>query len=223
MPGGVLAAHQAAARQNTLDSASKIAAEEAVRTQQMNVDFAKVAIDSWLRTADFQLRANLEGMKAALEARLRYSALQIEASRTEAEQSMRNLGLRLDFSKFGADFALKYRQSAIEGMNGLIQAYAALNRNEMEYYAAIAQAQRANLEALIGYYRLSLAEAEMGMKVSIENTETKLKWATIAGAFIAQCVGHHVQAASATGSMYAQAAGMSLAGLNGVASTSISG
>jgi hypothetical protein len=42
MPGGVLAAHQAAARQNTLDAASKIAAEEAVRTQTMNVDFAKM-------------------------------------------------------------------------------------------------------------------------------------------------------------------------------------
>jgi hypothetical protein len=108
-------------------------------------------------------------MKAVLEARLRYSAMQIEADRTVAEQSMKNLGLRLDFSKFGADFALKYRTEAINGMNGLIQAYAALNRGEMEYYAAIAQAQRTNLEALIGYYRLSLSEAEMGMKVSTEN------------------------------------------------------
>lgn len=259
MPSGVLAAQQAAARQNTLDSASKFAAEEAVREQEMvvdltkisvdsslrvadvrtrakleaikitlearrlNVDFAKSSIDAWIRQSEVQLRTNLDATRTAFDARLRYSAMQIEADRSVAELAIKNLGIRLDFSKFGADFALNYRKSAIDGMNGLINAYANLNRGEMEYYAAIAQAQRQNLEALIGYYRLSLAEAEMGMKVSMENTETKLKWATIAGNFIAQCVGHHVQAAMATGNMYAQAAGMSLGGLNGIASTSISG
>lgn len=223
LPGGVLLAAQSMARQATLDAASKVAGEEAYRIQIMNVDLAKVAIDSWLRSSDFELRSNLDSMRTILEARMRYSSFELDADRSRAEQAVKNLGLRLDFTKFGAEFALKYRTEAIQGMNGLINAYANLNRSEMEYYSMIANAQRQNLQALIEYYRLSIAQAEIGIKVSSTNVENDIKWAQTAGDFIGRAVANHVQAAQSAANLYAQIAGQALSGLNGIAQVTSSG
>lgn len=220
LPSGVLTAQQAITRQATLDAAAKTAAEEALRAQEMNIDLAKVAVDAWLRTAQVELQADLEAFRAPLEANMRYAAMQLEADRARVKQAFDHLGLRIDFTKFAGDFALKYRTAAIDGMNGLINAYANLARNEMEYMAKIADAQRASLAALIEYYRMSIAQAELGFRAAITNNDNDIKWAQIAAAFIGTAVGHHVTTAQATGQMYASIAGQALSGLNGVASQS---
>ncbi len=223
LPGGVLLAQQAMSRQATLDAVGKLAADEAARVNAMNMEVAKTAVDAWLRYTDLQARTYLEAMTGYIDARMKASGFLLDAYRSQAETAIRHLGLEIDMSKGAGELAVRYRLGVQEGMNGLVQAYAALNRGEMEYYAAIAAAQRANLQALIEYYRLSLAQSEMGMKVSLSNRDADIKWAEVAGQFIGNAVAHHVQAASATGNLYAQIAGMALSGLNGVASQSVSG
>lgn len=223
MPGGVLTAQQAVARQATLDAASKIAAEEAIRTQEADIEFAKISIDSWMKAAGFDFQADLEAFKTPSEVRLKYAAMEMDANRELAKTAFDHLGLRLDFTKFSGEFALKYRVSAIEGMNGLINAYASLSRNEMEYYARIAEAQRANLTALVDYYRASLANAELGFRASITNNDNDVKWAQVAANFIGTAVGHHVASAQTTGQMYASIAAQALSGLNAVSSQTVTG
>lgn len=222
LPSGVLAAQQAMARQATYDAATKAAAEEALRAQEMNIDLAKTAIDAWLKTAQVELQADLESFRAPLESNMRYATMKLEADRAHAKQAFDHLGLRLDFSKFAGEFALKYRTAAIDGMNGLINAYANLARNEMEYMARIADAQRASLAALIEYYRASIAQAELGFRAALANNENDIKWANIAAGFIGTAVGHHVAAAQTTGQIYAQVAGQALSGLNAVTSVAAS-
>lgn len=217
MPSGVLAAQQAAQRQATLDAATKVAAEEAIKAMDRSLEIAKMDIDAWMRMTDFEFRADVEAMRQPVEARLRYAEMQLTADREKAEVAFKHLGLRMDFTKFSGDFALKYRTMAVEGMNGLINAYANLTRNEADYYVRIADAKRQAMMALVEYHKLALSQAKIGMDVSLANTENDLKWTSIAADFIAKSVFHHVTAAVHVADSYGKIAGGALSGLNGVA------
>jgi hypothetical protein len=223
LPGGALTATAAMARQATLDVAGRVAGDQAVRAQEQYLDIAKIAVTSWIQTAEFQLKADITGFTAYMDQRLKYAAMDMENNRAKVKQAVEHLGLRIDFTKFAGDMAMKYRLGVADSMNGLINAYANLAGTEMQYLARIAEAQRANLQSLIEYFRTSIAYSEMGMRASITNNENDIRWAQIAAQFIGAAVGHHVQAASTTADAYARVAGMAMSGLNGVASVSASG
>jgi hypothetical protein len=169
-----------------------------------------------------QSTSELTSLRAVLDGRLRFAELELENNRALAKQAFDHLGLTLDFTKFSGELAVKYRDNVMGAMSDLIRAYAALRGNELQYLEGIASADRAAQAAVLDYYRVAMASAELGMKVDLTNTETDLRWAGIAAQFIGQSVGHHVQAASAAAEVFARIAGMSLSGLNGVASVAAS-
>jgi len=223
LPSGILTALQQSARQATLNAASSVAGDMAIRAQVQYVELAKMSVNEWQRVAEFQLKSEIEAYRNFAEIQLRGAALEMENNRAKVKQAFDHLGLRLDFSKFSGDLAVKYRLGVIESMNHLIAAYAQLNHNETEYLTAIAAAQRANLAALIDYYKLSLQEAEIGIKVSLANNENTLKYAEIAAQFIGTSVGHHVTAAAQAADIYAKVSALAFSGLNGVASATSTG
>ena len=218
LPGGSLAAQAAIQRQATLDSASKIAGDEAVRAQGMYLDIAKLSVTSWVQAAELQVNSEITAFKTIYDANANFAQMEMEANRAGAKQAFDHLGLRINFTKDSAEIATRYRTACADSMNGMVNAYANISRTETEYLKAIADAQRANLMALIEYYRVSLAESEMGMKVSLANNENDIRFAQIAAQFIAGSVTHHVEAAQQTANVYAKIAAMALSGMNGIAS-----
>jgi hypothetical protein len=223
MPNGAFTATAAMARQATLDVASArgrrpggacAGAISGDRQDRGNV----VASDG-----EFQLKAEITGFTAYMDQRLKYAAMDMENNRAKVKQAVEHLGLRIDFTKFAGGHRDQVPHGVADSMNGLINAYANLAGTEMQYLARIAEAQRANLQSLIEYFRTSIAYSEMGMRASITNNENDIRWAQIAAQFIGAAVGHHVQAASTTADAYARVAGMAMSGLNGVASVSASG
>lgn len=222
LPGGVLTAIQAESRQGTLDAVTKVAIEEAIKAQERRIDMAKIAIDSYLRSAEYVTRADLEALKAPLEAYLKHAEMEVRGHEKRAEEAVRHLGMRLDFTKFGGEFALRYRTAAIEGMNGLLNAYANISRNEADFLVRIADAKRQAVSALVEYHKVGLAHAEISLNVEKANVDKDLKYAETAANFIARSVANHVQAAMATGDIYGRVAQGALGGLNAVASSSTS-
>lgn len=222
LPPGALAAQGAKARQATLAAANEMAAVQAEKTHQMFFELARAQIDAWLRLMDAQNSNEIQSFRAAMDLSLRTAELTLDANKFNARQAFEHLQLRLDFTKFGAELASKYRLGVIEGMNGLIRAFAALRTNELEYLNGIARAERDAQSAIIDYYRAAIAAAEVGMRLDITNNETDLKWATIAAQFIGTAVGHHVSAAGAAAEVFSRTAGMALSGLNGIASVATS-
>jgi hypothetical protein len=220
LPGGVLTAIQAEARQGALDAVTKVAIEEAIKAQERRIDLAKIAIDSYLRSAEYVTRADLEALKAPLEAYLKHAEMEVRGHEKRAEEAVRHLGMRLDFTKFGAEFALRYRTAAVEGMNGLLNAYANVSRNEADFYARIADAKRQAISALVEYHKVGIAHAEISLNIEKANVDKDLKYAETAASFIARSVANHVQAAMATGDIYGRVAQGALGGLNAVASSS---
>lgn len=216
LPSGVILAAQAEQREATLRASAEVAAQQAIKQQEMNVDIAKSAVESWLKVVQMQIDANLEEAKIPMEYSLRAAAMQMDVSREEAETAFKHLGLRLDFTKFAGDFALKYRVAAIEGMNNLINAYANLTGASHQFYARIADAKQRAIMALVEYYRAGLQYADMGVRVGLANTENDIRWAGVAGQFIGQAVSNYVDAAVKTASIYGGVAQAALSGLNGV-------
>lgn len=133
LPGGALVSMGMKARQATLDAASEMAAKEAEKAQTMYFDVAKAHIDTWLRTMDAQSNSEISAYKAVVETNLRFAEIQLDANKTKAKQAFDHLGLRLDFTKFAAGEAARYRLGVIAGMNDLIRAYGSLRGNETEY------------------------------------------------------------------------------------------
>lgn len=218
MPGGALNAVSAAARQATLDAASRIAAEQAVRSQGQYLEIAKVSITSWMQIGDFKLKSEIAAFTSSAEQILKYGMMELDANRDKVKQAVEHLGLRIDFTKFAGGQATQYRLGVASAMNGLISAYANLTGTEMQYHARIADAQRNNLTALVEYFRAALSYSEMGFRASITNNEHTIRWADVAARFIGQAVQNHVMAAHQTADAYAKVAGLAVSGLNGVAS-----
>lgn len=217
LPGGTLTAAAARARQATLSSASEMAAVQAEKTQQAFLDIAAKTIDAWLREMEAQSSSEMQSYRAIVDSNLRYAELLLDANKYNAKLAFDNLGLTLDFTKFGAEEAAKYRLGVIEGINGLIHAYSGLRSNELEYLNSIARAEREAQAAVMDYYRAAISAAELGMRLDVANNENDIRWATIAAQFIGTAVGHHVQAASVAAQVFGQSAGMALSGLNAVA------
>lgn len=222
MPNGALNAATAAARQATLDVASKVAGDQAVRSQEQYLEIAKLSVSAWLQESDFKLKSEISAFTVTADHYLRYGAMELESNRAKVKQAVDHLGMRIDFTKFAGEMSAKYRIDVANAMNGLINAYANFTGTEMQYHARIAEAQRQNLMALVDYYKAGLAYSEMGFKASITNNEQQIQWAQVASQFIGTAVGHHVTAAQATADAMARIAGMAMGGLNGVASVTSS-
>lgn len=222
LPGGALTSMAMKAQQATLDAASDMAAKEAEKSQDMYFKVATEHIGAWLRIMDSQATSEIQAYRTNAEMDLRFAELELDANKVKARQAFEHLGLQLDFTKFSADLAVKYRLGAINAVNDLIRAYVAVRGNETDGLNAIANAKREQLRTMLDYYRAAVASAEIGMKVDLANNETDLRWATIAAQFIGQSVGHHVSAAATAAEVFSRTAGMALSGLNGIASVASS-
>jgi hypothetical protein len=218
LPPGVLTAQILSSQQKTLNASAIAAADRAVRSQDFYFNIAIKDIDAWMAATQLSINTDLENYKNAMAQRMRATELELTANRDKAKQAFEHLGLTLDFTKFSGDVAYKYRLGANEAVEGLVNAYANLMRNDTEYSVQIAGAQRQALAALVDYYRAAIQGAEVSMKVNFANTENDLKWTQIAADFIARSVGHHVQSAATAASTYAQFAASALSGLNAIAS-----
>lgn len=221
LPGGALTSKIQRAKQATIDSTIAIAAEQAVKTQQLFFDVTKVAVEAYLREMDAYNQITMSEFSQTAQFNLRAAEMQLDANKFDAELSFKNLGLRLDFTKFSADMATRYRLGVIQGVNGLVSAYASLVGNETQYVATIASAHQAAYAAMVEYFRAALQYAEINVKTELENNAQNLQFTNTAANFIGQAVGHHVQAAMASADVYARIAAASLGGLNGVASTAL--
>jgi hypothetical protein len=216
MPSGVILAAQAEQRNATLFASAEVAAQQAIKAQEMNLEIAKGAVSAWMQAAELQIRSNIEMARLTTEVTLRQAAMQMDKDRELAKAAFEHLGLRLDFTKFAGDFALKYRIAAIEGMNNLINAYANLTNATENWYAKIADAKRGAILALVEYYRAGLQYADMGVKTMLTNNENDIRWAQVAADFITRAVANHVQAAVATGDVYGRVAAAALNGMNAI-------
>lgn len=222
LPGGVLTKQIRESQQASLAAASEMAAQQAIKTQQMFFDSAKLQVDVYLRKMTEQAQSELARYRAVVDSNLRFGELELQANQTNAKIAFDHLGLRLDFTKFAASTAVEYRLGVINGMNGLVQAYAALTTKQTDYLNSISAAQQRMYSSLTEYYRAMIQNADFALRAEIHNNEKDNQFATIAAQFIGAAVGHHVEAAARTADVFARTAGMALSGLNGVASISAS-
>ncbi len=178
LPGGVVARQVREAQQKTLEAAVGIAAEQAVKQQTVIIDMAKMSVETFLKEMEVRAATDLQSTKAEADAYTRFAELELDANKTNARIAFEHLGLVLDFTKFAAGEATKYRLGVINGMNGLINAYASTRSNQTEYVNAIAQAKRQLYAVISDYYRASLAGAEIslrGIDPAIRATELALR------------------------------------------------
>lgn len=217
LPPGILVNVVAHQKQATLDSAVEIAAREAEKIQGAFIELAKVQIDNWARVMEIQNRSEIERYRAIADSNLRYATLQLEGNKEVAELAIKHLGLTLDFTKFSGELAVKYRLGVIEGINGLIHAYAGLRGNETEYARAIAQAQTQATGALVEYYRAAIGAAEVGLRTEVANRENSIRYMGVAADFIAKAVGNYVNAAGQAAHVFSQIASQAAGGLTTVA------
>lgn len=218
IPPGALAAQVAYAGQSTTSATVVIAAEQAMRSQGLYLDVAQRAVEAWVTATQLQISSEIEEFKTVYAQRFAVAELETQQNREKVRQAFEHLGLRLDFTKFSGDLAVKYRLGVNQAVSSLIQAYASLAGTKSDYLAKIASAQQQSLGALVDYYRVALQSAEVGMKLELANNETDLKFADVSANFIVNAVKNHIVAAQATADMYARAASMALSGINGVAS-----
>lgn len=218
LPPGILLNVVAHQRQATLESTSEIAAREAEKIQSAFIELAKAQIDNWARVMEIQNRSEIERYRAISDSNLRFATLQLEGNKEVAELAIKHLGLTLDFTKFSADLAVKYRLGVIEGINGLIRAYAGLRGNETEYVRAIGSAQAQAMGALVEYYRAAIGAAEVGLRTEVANRENSVRYMGVAADFIAKAVGNYVNAAGQAARVFSEIAAHAAGGLNTVAS-----
>jgi hypothetical protein len=220
MPGGALTAMAARARQATLSAASDMAAQQAEKVQVFFLDLAGKYADAYLRKMDAQVNGEIAYYKEVVAARLRVAELESDANKFKAKMAFDNLGLTLDFTKFAGELSVKYRLGVLDATAALVRAWAGLRDTERETIEALSQARINQQNAVLDYYRACVANAEVGLKLDLTNTETDLRWAQIAASFIGQSVGHHVQAATASANVFASVAATALGGMIGIAETS---
>jgi len=218
LPGGVVTKQIARSQQATLDAASQIAAEQAVKTQQLFFDSAKISVDAYMRLMDAQTAGEQAKFAAISAARLRYSELETDVNKYNAKLAFDNLGLRLDFDKFSAGLGVQYQTGFANAMNGLVSAYAGLVHSEMSYQESIARAKVEALRALVDYYRVGIQNSEITLRGDTSSMEKNQHYIDTAANFISQSILHDVQAKSASADAFSRIAGLSLSGLNGVAS-----
>lgn len=222
LPAGVLSKQLGAAQQATLDSASEIAAKQAIAMQQAQLDIAAKTIDAYMRNMEIQANSEMASYKAYVDSRLRYSELELDAKKYNAELAFKHLGLTLDFTKFAAELAVKYRLGVMEAINNLITAYSRLMLDSTTYLKNIADAKIAAQNALTEYFRAAIQYADIKVKTDLQNNANDIQYAQIIASYLSQSIGHSVAGASAGASAFASAASSALSGLNGVASTTIS-
>lgn len=219
LPSGALVKMQREAEQDTLKAAVDIAAEQAVKTQQLFFDAAKMSVDAYLRKMDAQTQAEIEQYKTTTDMYLRYAALLLDANKANLRTAFDHIGLRIDFSKAAGQMAVEYRLGVINGMNGLINAYTQAAGKEVDYTNSINNAKQRAFAAITDFYRATISHADWGVKNDLQNNEQELRFAQLASQFIGTAVGHHVDAAKTAADVFARAAGMALSGLNSVASS----
>lgn len=222
LPGGTLLAMQARGRQAVQDAANDSAARLAEKAQQFFIDLARVEADAWLRKMTAQSEEEIQFARAQIDAYLKQAELTLDADKFIAQQALQHLQLSLDFTRFTADLAMRYRLGVIEAVANLVRVYAGLRGAEMEYLKAIALARREMQSAVLDYYRAALSQAEIGLRLDQVNQDTTLRYIGTAANFIGTAVGHHVQAASSEADVFARIAAMALSGLNGIASVAAS-
>ena len=217
IPPGVLTYQALAAGQTTTNAAIAIAADQAVRSQDFFFNVAVKDIDSYLSSTQIFINTDLENYKAEFTQRLAVMKEETDQNRAKVKQALDHIGLRLDFSKFAGDTAMKYRLGVNDAIARLVTAYSQFFRDEIEYSVQTANAQRQFLGALVDYYRAAIQASELSMKGVFGNTANDLRFAEISAGFINQAVSNHVRAAAETGNMYAQAASYALNGMTGIA------
>ncbi len=221
LPNGVLLNVISKQRQATLNSASDIAGQEAVKIQQYMIEIAREKIVAFLKFMDSQSSAEITAYKTRVEADLKFGEFQLDILKDNAKRAFDHLGLRLDFTKFAAGEAVRYRLGVIQGWNGLISAYCDTRKSAAQYLEAIARAQTAAYGAIIQYYEAALRQADIGLKLEQANKEIEMKYIGEAANFIARSVANHIQAAASTADVAARLFAAPLQGLNSVASVSV--
>ncbi len=157
-----------------------------------------------------------------VDSKFKIADINLDSEKTKAKQAFDHLGLTLDFTKFSAETASRYRLGVMSAMNDLIRAYATLMSNETDYLNSIAKAEQGAQAAIVDFYRAAISSADLGLKVKLANNEHDLKFSQIASQFIGAAVGHHVQAAAESARTFGQIAGTAISGLNGIGSKAIS-
>lgn len=219
LPPGALIKRINQDQQDTLSAASDIASEQAVKTQQLFFDTAKMSVDTYMKLLETQATTDMASFNAVAAMNIRNAELSLDANKFNAKLAFDNLGLRIDFTKFAASQAIQYRLGVLNSVDALVNSYAALVRSESEYFANITSAKRLAYQAMMDYYRAAIQYGEYALKAEVTNSEMDIRFTQTAAQFIGQAVGNHVQAASSALNGYAQIAGMALSGLNAIAAT----
>lgn len=167
--------------------------------------------------------AAVQAYKVFTDAGIEVSKLEYDATRQRAKNAIESLGLTLDFTKFAAGEAVRYRLGVLQAMDDLIRAYATARSGEIDRLNAISKSQMDMQNAVLDYFKTALAAAEVGMRVDVKNMDRDIQWATIAAQFIGTAVGHHVTAAATAADVFSRVAGMALGGLNGISQVTSSG
>lgn len=218
LPGGATAAQISQSRQVTQDSVTAAALEQAIRKQQLLIDQAKIKTDAYLTLLQQQANQEIASFNAVSGANIRRAELVLQQNQFAVKIASDNLGLRLDFSKFAADEAVKYRLGIMNSLEGLVNAYAGLNRSADSQISTLADAQRANYNTLLEFYRAGIQFSEIQLRSDIAKNDSTHKQAATVANYLSTAVNHKVQAASTAANAYAQSAASALSGLNGVAS-----
>lgn len=219
LPGGVLTKLIARSQQDTQDAVTEIAGKQAVETQKLFFDTARLSVETYLKQLEVQTSTEVASFTAAQAANLRLSELSLDANKFNARTAFEHLQLRVDFTKFSAELATRYRVQIVEAVNALVNAYASLNRSETEYVASIANAQRGAYAALTEYFRAAIQYGEYGLKATSTNQAAALQYMQTAAQYTSAVVGHKVAAATAAADGYARIASTAVGGLNAVLST----
>lgn len=222
LPGGVLTKLIARSQQDTQDAVTEIAGKQAVETQKLFFDTARLSVETYMKQLEVQTNAEIQSFSTVQAANLRLAELSLDANKFAARTAFEHLQLRIDFTKFTAEIATRYRVQIIEAVNALVNAYASLNRSETEYLASIANAQRGAYAALTEYFRAAIQFGEYGLKAEGQNQDKNLKYAQIAATYIQEQLGQKIKAATAAAETYARTAGSALSGLNAIVSTAAS-
>lgn len=216
IPPGALTYQSLTMAQGVADAALVAAGDQAVRAQQLYFDVAQKNLDAWITATNLYVQTDIENYKAQYTYQMAQAQMETEQNRLKIKQAVDYLGLKMEYTKFTGDLAVKYRLGVNNAMAQLVNAYAQYFRNQMEYSVQMAAAQRAFWAALIDYYRMAIQTSEFVMKATYTDKDLAAKYAEIAANFIVNSVGHHVQAANATGNMYANVAGMAVNNMIGM-------
>jgi hypothetical protein len=218
LPSGVLLAQQNIARKATMDASSGMAAEQAVQTQNMYVELAKMSIDSWLKAAELQMESEIKAYVTFSQSRQKTAEMEMQGYMDRAKVAIEALGLRIDLTKAAGSVGAQYRLGVNQALNGLVAAYGDLARTGADGQAKVAESQRAIMMAMADYWRASIASSDITLRGDIENNRQSMDWAHEAAQVTVAAVGQRVQAAIASADAYGKIAAMAISGLNGIGS-----